>query len=709
MCDETTGSSIERSTHRTPRLPLLFSLVALAAAYALVQPAPLRGEEDPGEGPAVPTRLVVRVVAHDAKLLGDGVGGARVVVRDADTGELLAEGLQQGTTGDTDAIMRRPRERGAAVYGTEGAAAFRATLTLRRPTRVEITAHGPLEPPHVTLRASRRMWLLPGRHVEGEGVVLELYGFIVEVLAPEAGAVPVPGDPLEVRARVTMLCSCPTEPGGLWDADAIAVEARLLGPDGSVSAAAPLSFTGETSTWAGSLAVPPDAARLQVTAAAVGGANAGVAEVPLAPSREDLDGYLEAWAANHDFAGVVLVAHGDRLYRRASGDAHAELGVAHVLDGRFFIGSLSKTFTAALAVVLARRGVLSLDAPLAVLLPAFPRAERLTLRHLLMHASGVADPDYAALAGTRPRLSEVVASIAARPPHFEPGAGNRYSSGGYVLIAAAIEAATGRPFAAVLRSEILDPLGLDHTEAASAGTVLPGLATGYAPGPPPLFLATAEPFEVGAAVGSGNVVSTAPDLLAWGRALRSGRPFDVEELPYPYGWGVRDYFGGPLLEQTGLVPGYGSALAVHFEEPLVVVCLSNVATPFFNLCSRDLAAIVLGREVEAPAPRRPAAVPLAEQRRWEGTYRAEDDGPELVVVERAGALWVRFDGTAPGHYLEPLASDRYLVRAEQAEVELSRSGNRVLQTWTWPGGGSRTWTRSDATGPAEPEPQGATP
>ena len=173
---------------------------------------------------ATSTVVTVRAISRDAKVLGDGVGGARITIREAGTGKVLASGTQTGGTGDTRRIMQQPRARGAMVYESEGAAAYRATLDLSAPTVVEITAEGPLKYPQAMQRASKTLLLLPGRHIEGDGVLLEIAGFIVDV--PPAQA--LPNTPVPIRAKVTMTCGCPTEPGGLWNADHITVTARVL-------------------------------------------------------------------------------------------------------------------------------------------------------------------------------------------------------------------------------------------------------------------------------------------------------------------------------------------------------------------------------------------------------------------------------------------------------------------------------------------------
>jgi hypothetical protein len=158
---------------------------------------------------------------------------------DAKSGAILAEGKQEGGTGDTRLIMREPHARGMTVYDTEGTAGFLAELMLSEPTIVTISAVGPLEYPQATMAASRQMLLVPGRHVEGDGVVLELNGLIVEILSPEP-MTPVQGV-LDVSVRVRMMCGCPIEPGGLWDADQKTFVAQLRA-DGRVVSESQLEF-----------------------------------------------------------------------------------------------------------------------------------------------------------------------------------------------------------------------------------------------------------------------------------------------------------------------------------------------------------------------------------------------------------------------------------------------------------------------------------
>jgi len=230
--------------------PVLFTAVLSAFLVAL-----LAGS---AAAQTVPTRLLVRVLAHDAKIIGSGVGGAKITVMDARTGAILASGVQEGGTGNTDVIMRTPWTRGAPLFDVDGTGSWLATLELAEPTLVEVVAEGPLGFEESAQRGSKTLLMVPGRDVVGEGLVVELNGFTVVIESPGAQA----GRTVDVRAKVTMLCGCPTEPGGLWDSDRFEVLARLV-RDGRVVAESTLTFAGETSFYSGQL-TPPEPGEYEV-------------------------------------------------------------------------------------------------------------------------------------------------------------------------------------------------------------------------------------------------------------------------------------------------------------------------------------------------------------------------------------------------------------------------------------------------------------
>ncbi len=134
---------------------------------------------------ATETRVMVRARSKDAKFIGTSMGGALVVIRKADTGEVLASGLTSGGTGDTKRIMIEPLARGARLTDAS-TAGFEATLDLAEPTFVTVEVSGPMGQRESAAKASAQSWLIPGKHVAGDGLIVEIPGFAVHVVAPLA-------------------------------------------------------------------------------------------------------------------------------------------------------------------------------------------------------------------------------------------------------------------------------------------------------------------------------------------------------------------------------------------------------------------------------------------------------------------------------------------------------------------------------------------
>ncbi len=151
------------------------------------------------------TTLRVRIVSCDAKVIGSLVGGCRITVRDVGSGEILARGEHLGGSGDTQAIMKTPRQRGAVVFDTPGTAHFEARFNITEPTLVEVRAEGPLACPHAIQSVTKTTWLIPEEDVRGEGLVMELNGFIVDILEPHGADVLRSAHHVRLEAGVRLL------------------------------------------------------------------------------------------------------------------------------------------------------------------------------------------------------------------------------------------------------------------------------------------------------------------------------------------------------------------------------------------------------------------------------------------------------------------------------------------------------------------------
>jgi hypothetical protein len=229
----------------TPRLLMRASVFALSLAFLFA----------PRIASAEPTDITVRVLAKDSKFVGTSMGGMRIVLRDAHTREILAAGVTQGGTGSTKLIMHEDRGRRAHL-SDESAAKFTTMIHLDAPRLIEAEAYGPLGQPQAAVRVLSTQWVVPGRGITGgDGWVLDLPGLVVDVLSPPAHVrLPANTTVVDLRANVVMMCGCPIEPKGLWNADRLEIKA-IVNRNGERVAQVDLAYAGETSQFATKLPI----------------------------------------------------------------------------------------------------------------------------------------------------------------------------------------------------------------------------------------------------------------------------------------------------------------------------------------------------------------------------------------------------------------------------------------------------------------------
>jgi len=244
-------------------------ILVVALALAWITPMPVSAE---------PTQIAVRVLARGAKFIAGYEASMRIEITDADTGEMLARGMTEGTTGDTQRILN-PSNTGRRA--SEISAVYETEIDLTRARRITVSATGPLNQLQAMTTVSTTQWLLPGRHLtNGDGIVLELPGLVATLVAPIAYQHVHAGAAVPLQASVTMMCGCPFSIRGQWRADELEVEAHIF-VDGEPLSPTPLTFN-QTSNLFEAAFVPP---------------RAGFYEVE-----------IRAWMASQNNAGVVRTA-----------------------------------------------------------------------------------------------------------------------------------------------------------------------------------------------------------------------------------------------------------------------------------------------------------------------------------------------------------------------------------------------------------------
>ncbi|NUW45931.1 beta-lactamase family protein [Nonomuraea rhodomycinica] len=301
------------------------------------------------------------------------------------------------------------------------------------------------------------------------------------------------------------------------------------------------------------------------------------------------------------FLGVSLRVHDERGEWAGSAGA-AELGGTGKppTNGHVRIGSATKTFTATLALQLVAEGRIGLDVPVANYLPEFGLDERITVRMLLQHTSGVfnftgeVDGDGTVAPGipipygttgkewldnrfTTYRPRELVELALSRPARFEPGTSWSYSNTNYVLARLVIEKVTGRSLAEEVRRLILGPLGLSGTVVPDASPEIPAPhAHAYYRSeedgrPTTTDITRQNPSWIST---GGDMISTTRDLHTFISALLGGRllpasllaemcaphPTGIPNMDYGLGVFVVNTDGGTLISHNGAAVGHAALM-----------------------------------------------------------------------------------------------------------------------------------------------------
>jgi D-alanyl-D-alanine carboxypeptidase len=203
--------------------------------------------------------------------------------------------------------------------------------------------------------------------------------------------------------------------------------------------------------------------------------------VPIASARgltpdlsTQLDAQLQANRERYGIAGqAVLVAHdGQVLYQGASGERDPATHAPATVDSIFAAQSMAKLLTSTLVMQLVDQGKLDLDAPASRYVPDLPTAwQAIRVRDFLNHSSGIAeyydrvDNRWVSkgYAGVAPDLAAALKVAAAAPMQFATGSRVQYTQANYLVLTALLEAHYRRPYPAIARERILQPLKMAST------------------------------------------------------------------------------------------------------------------------------------------------------------------------------------------------------------------------------------------------------
>jgi CubicO group peptidase (beta-lactamase class C family) len=384
---------------------------------------------------------------------------------------------------------------------------------------------------------------------------------------------------------------------------------------------------------------------------------------------------------------LAVIKDGQIIYKRGYGMSNLEYAVPISPSSIFHIASISKEFTAMAIVMLAQQGKLSLDDDVRKYVPEVPNlGERITIRHLIHHTSGLRD-QWALLEMAGWREDDVITEgdildLISRQKalNFKPGDEHLYSNTGYTLLAVIVKRVSGQSLRDFADANIFKPLGMTRTHFHDDHSmIVKDRTSAYQPRTGGGLKVSIPVFDT---YGATSLFTTVEDLAKWDQnfvdrkvggdsvmeqMLTPGVLNSGKKLTYAFGLSIGEYKGLKTVGHGGSDAGYRADFVRFPDQRFSVVCLCNLSTTNPSMLTRRVADIYLAEQFKQPPPQaKPTApqvastVKLTEQELASktGVYTEPKTETTVRLEMKDGKLTAAM---GPGFPLVPLTKDRFQV------------------------------------------------
>jgi serine beta-lactamase-like protein LACTB len=299
-----------------------------------------------------------------------------------------------------------------------------------------------------------------------------------------------------------------------------------------------------------------------------------------------------------DIPGITVAVgkKNEVVWEAGFGFSDLENSVPVNAKSRFRLGSVSKMITIAAAMRLVERGVLDLDAPIAKYLSSIPEQYgKLTIRQLAGHLAGVRHyklEDFQFDLKHFDSVNDSLKIFTGDPLLHEPTTKYLYSTYGYVLISAVVEAAAGKEFLQIVDQEVFGPLKMSRSGPDLLREVIPNKTRYYERAQGKIKNAPYE--DPSYKWAAGGMIASAGDLVRFGMAhlhpgylkqeildqvFKSQSTSDGKETDVGIGWRIgSDWRGRRIYHHAGNISGGRAVLVLYPQEDLAIAFLSNVSS-----------------------------------------------------------------------------------------------------------------------------------
>ncbi len=391
-----------------------------------------------------------------------------------------------------------------------------------------------------------------------------------------------------------------------------------------------------------------------------------------------VDEYIAAHMKVNQFSGSLLIAKdGKVLVAKGYGLANREWDIQNTPQTKFRLGSITKQFTSMSILLLEERGKLATTDSICKFLEPCPAAwQPVTIHHLLTHTSGIPSytnqPEYVKTMAHAKTKEQMVAGFRDMPLEFPVGDRFKYDNSGYFLLGMIIEKVSGQDYAAFLRANIFDPLGMQDTGYDTAAALLPRRAAGYSRDGD--SVANAPYVDMGQPYAAGSLYSTVEDLYKWDQALEARKLLSAASYQklwtpfknnYAYGWALPP---GPRksISHGGGINGFSTDIARYPDDKAVIIVLSNLESAGASRMGRDLSAILFGQPYQLPQLRVVAKVDPKIYDSYAGKYELAPSFA-ITVTREGDKLMMQATGQSKIEVF-PESETKFFLRVVDAQV-----------------------------------------
>lgn len=401
-----------------------------------------------------------------------------------------------------------------------------------------------------------------------------------------------------------------------------------------------------------------------------------------------LDTYFNALETHNKFMGSVAVSQdGKIIYTKSVGFSDVENQTKANENTKYRIGSISKTFTAALIFKGVEAGKIDLKQSIDKYFPTFPKGDQITVQQLLSHRSGIHNftnnPDYLTWNTSAKTEKEMIDIITKGGSDFEPDSKSEYSNSNYVLLSFILERTFRKSYSEILKEFITQPLGLKNTYLGGGINVKNNESLSYK------WLGDwrLEPeTDISIPLGAGGIISTPSDLVKFSNALFGGKVVkeaslrQMETLKEHYGMGLFQFPFGTLqgFGHTGGIDGF-SSIFIHFADGNVSYALISNGTNFNN---NDISIAVLSAVYNQPydiPELNTIELSSEDLDKYLGMYYSSVISLKINITKENNQLVAQATGQ-PSFPLEPTAKDKFKFETAGVVMEFTPTeGTMVLK------------------------------